>query len=242
MDKNKTIIIIPCYNEAGNIEKVIDEISRDLPDFDILIVDDNSADNTRNVVKNKGIRVVSHPYNMGYSAALLTGLEYAMIKSYDNAVLFDGDGQHIASEVNKLFDKRKETNSDIVIGSRFLNKSDYNHGFFRTLGTNLFSQLIRLFTGEKISDPTSGFQLLNRSIILNYANMKGFPEYPDANLLIYIIKKGCTVSEAPVKMREREDGQSMHAGIWNPIRYMFMMMYSLLLAAIFTRQNKDKRK
>lgn len=234
-----TVIIIPAYNEQERIVFVIDEVRTELPEVSIVVVNDNSKDETAKKAKEKDVTVISHPYNMGYSAALLTGLKFAYYKGFNNAVLFDGDGQHIASEIKTLFNEQKSSQSDIVIGSRFIVKSDYNHGFLKTIGTNLFSSLIKAFTKKRITDPTSGFQLLNKKVIKAYTQMSGFPEFPDANLIIYVLKKGLTVSETPVKMRLREDGESMHSGIWNPIKYMILMLYSLLLAAVFTRREKQ---
>lgn len=234
---NNTLIIIPAYNEAARITKVIEEIHRDLPGAEILVVNDNSKDDTAQVARQSGAMVVSHPFNMGYSAGLLTGLVYAQSVNVDYAVFFDGDGQHIADEVIKLFQERDASHSDLVIGSRFMQKQDYHHGFFKSIGTNMFSGLIRLFARQRITDPTSGFQLLNRKAIQLYADMRGFPEYPDANLIIYMLRKGLKISETPVLMRSREDGVAMHSGFWKPIRYMILVIYSLMLAALFTRED-----
>ena len=235
---NNTILIIPAYNEEPRIQDVIKEIKNDLPESSVLVVNDNSKDNTAQKAKQAGAEVISHPYNMGYSAGLLTGLKYAKSSGFEYAVLFDGDGQHIADEVKKLFAEKEKSNADIIIGSRFLKKQDYNHGLFKTIGTGLFRMLIRIFTGRKITDPTSGFQLLNKQAIGMYSEMAGFPEYPDANLIIYMLRKGFTISETAVLMRERSDGESMHQGVWRPIRYMILVLYSLLLAALFSKKDK----
>lgn len=238
MNKNykNTLIIVPAYNEEPRILDVIAEIKSDLPESSVLVVNDNSKDDTPVKAKNAGAQVISHPYNMGYSAGLLTGLKYAKSSGFEYAVLFDGDGQHIAAEVEKLFDEKEKSNADIVIGSRFLKKQDYDHGLFKTMGTSLFRLLIRIFTGKHITDPTSGFQLLNKQAIGMYSEMVGFPEYPDANLIIYMIRKGFTISETAVLMRERSDGESMHRGVWRPIKYMTLVLYSLMLAALSSKK------
>lgn len=230
-----TLIIIPAYNEKDRITKVIDEINATLKGVSIVVIDDASTDNTAYYAKKSGAIVISHPYNMGYSAGLLTGLKYAKLINIKNVVFFDGDGQHIASEVKTLFRERKKTHSDIIIGSRFINKQDYNHGMFKTIGTKFFSGLIKIFSNKTITDPTSGFQLLNKKAINEYADMIGFLEYPDANLIIYMFKRGLKISETPVLMRERTDGVAMHSGFWRPIRYMFLVVYSFMLAALFSR-------
>ncbi len=230
---NKILISIPCYNEAQNIEKVILELQSDFSVADILCVNDCSKDNTLEVIKNiEGIRFLNLPINLGYSGALQTGFKYAVENNYDYVIQFDGDGQHIASEAKKLYDKLINENLDIVIGSRFKENSGYKHGFFRTMGTKIFIFLIKLFTKQTITDPTSGFQVLQKEVFTRYSKIHNFPEYPDANLIIEMLLLGYKIDEVPVKMRLREFGVSMHGGFWNPIKYMIRMFYSILMIFI----------
>ncbi len=228
----KTLVIIPTYNEEGRIGRVIDEIKSTLPLCKVAVINDFSHDDSEKEGIEHGAIVINHPYNMGYSSALLTGLGYALSKGYEYAVFFDGDGQHIASEVKNLFNQMSIDSADMIIGSRFLKPSDYKHGVLKTLGTKLFSSLIRMITGKKVTDPTSGFQLLNRKAIAAYLEIAAYLDYPDANLIVAMLKKGISLSEVAVKMRSREDGESMHGGIWKPIRYMVLVSYSVLLAAL----------
>ena len=228
----KTLVVIPTYNEEGRIGQVIDEIKSTLPLCKVAAINDYSRDDSEAEAKAHGAIVINHPYNMGYSAALLTGLGYALNKGYEYVVFFDGDGQHIAAEVKELYKQMASQDADMIIGSRFLKPSDYHHGAFKTMGTKLFSTLIKLFTKKKVTDPTSGFQLLNRKAIACYLEIAGYLDYPDANLIVAMIKKGIKLSEVAVKMRSREDGESMHGGIWKPISYMVLVVYSVLLAAL----------
>lgn len=236
---NKILVIIPCYNEELNIEKVICELQKDFSYTEILCVNDCSKDNTLEVLQNiKGLLYLNLPINLGYSGALQTGFKYAVENNYDFVIQFDGDGQHIASEAEKLYQKLILENLDIVIGSRFKENSGYKHGIFRTVGTHIFIRLIKLFANRTITDPTSGFQVLRKKIFSRYAKMHNFPEYPDANLIIEMLLLGYKIDEVPVKMRLREFGVSMHGGFWNPIQYMLRMFFSIFMILISFTANK----
>ncbi len=227
---SRQLLIIPAFNEESNIQKVIREIKEDLDFVDVLVVDDCSTDRTLEIIKNiKGISYLSLPINLGYSGALQAGFKYAVDKGYDTVVQFDGDGQHIASEARKLIDLMTESNADIVIGSRFIAKKNYQHSFFRSIGTNMFRIIIKKISKQEITDPTSGFQVLSKKVFHKYAKMNQYPEYPDANLLIEMILENYTIMEHSVQMRNREHGISMHSGVLKPIKYMIKMVYAIAL-------------
>jgi len=238
MGKNTFLFIIPCYNEALNIEKVVLELKSEFPDADILIVNDASKDNSLEVIKNLGVAYLNLPFNLGYSGALQAGFKYAEANGYDFLVQFDGDGQHIASEAGKLINVFHEFTCDIVIGSRFLLNSGYKHGLLKTIGTSLFTMLIKLICNETISDPTSGFQVLSKRTISRYSKMNNYPEFPDANLIIEMLILGYKIKEVPVKMRLREFGVSMHSGFWRPVKYMIGMFYSIFMIILNYAQAK----
>lgn len=227
------LVIIPVYNEEENIEKVVLEVKECIDFADILIVDDCSTDKTLEIVKKLKQNYISLAFNIGYSGVLQTGFKYAVGKNYQYIIQFDGDGQHIASEAVKLYTTMKKTNSDIVIGSRFINNNkEYRHSFFRKLGTGIFRFLIKRICKIKITDPTSGFQVLNRKAFSRYSKMFHYPEYPDANLIIEMIFNGFKIAEIDVKMRNREKGESMHSGIIPPIKYMIKVLYGILILLI----------
>ena len=169
---------------------------------------------------------------MRYARAVQVGLKYARDNGYDYVIQMDADGQHIASEAEKLYKEIKKSNVDIVIGSRYLKDTGYPCPFFRKVGTKFFSGLIKLFTGKKIADPLSGFQCLNKDVINYYAGCGNYPEYPDANLVIEMLLKGYEIKETPVKMRLRENGVSMHSGILKPIKYMITQFYICVVLVI----------
>ena len=143
VNRNVIAFVIPAYNEELNIAKVIDEINNEFDKVKIIVVNDASKDRTRDIVTEKGVTCISQPFNMGYAMALQTGIKYAKSKGYNRIIQFDADGQHIAKEAKKLIEKMDETSADIVIGSRFLEKGTYKQTFFRKLGTNIFSFLIK---------------------------------------------------------------------------------------------------
>lgn len=237
--KDKVLIVIPAYNEEENIQKVIDEIKNDIKYADILVINDCSKDGTLKILKKNNISHLSNIYNMKYALTIQTGIKYANNNDYDYVIQMDADGQHIASEAAKLYEECKKGNYDIVIGSRYLKDLGYPCPFFRKIGTKLFSFMIRLFCHKKIADPLSGFQCLNKKVINAYSKLGGYPEYPDANLVIDMLMKGYTIKEVPVKMRLRESGESMHGGIIKPIKYMIEMFYTCIIIAI---KNVGKRR
>ncbi len=230
--KDKVLFVIPAYNEEQNIKKVLDEIKKDVSYADILVINDCSTDNTMEIVEKENVKCISNCFNMRYAMAVQTGIKYASYHNYDYVIQMDADGQHIASEAEKLYKKMKETDCDIVIGSRYLKDLGYRCPFFRRVGTKLFEIMINVFCHKKIKDPLSGFQCINKRVINEYAKIGGYPEYPDANLIMEMLLRGYKVCEVPVKMRLRENGESMHSGIIKPIKYMIEMFYTIIIIFI----------
>ncbi len=232
MKSDKVLVVIPAYNESENIEKVLKEIKKDINYADILVINDCSKDNTKEIVEKNGVKCITNIFNMRYAWAVQVGIKYARDNGYDYVIQMDADGQHIASEAEKLYKEAKNSESDIVIGSRYLVDTGYPCPFFRRVGTKFFVGIIKLFTGKKIADPLSGFQCLNRDVIEYYAGCGNYPEFPDANLVIEMLLKGYKITEVPVKMRLRETGESMHGGIWKPIKYMITQFYICIVMVI----------
>ena len=240
IETEKVLFIIPAYNESENIERVLKEIKKDAPFSDILVINDCSNDNTGEIVKKNNVKCITGVFNMKYAMAVQTGIKYAAKNGYDYAIQFDADGQHIAKEAIKLLSSIKESNSDIVIGSRYLQDMGYHCPFFRRIGTKLFSIIIRLTCKQEIADPLSGFQCLNKKVIQRYSEMGNYPEFPDANLVIEMLLLGYKIKEVPVKMRLRECGESMHGGIIKPIKYMINMLYTIVFIIIQNPRKKVK--
>jgi len=230
--KDKILFVIPVFNEEKNISKPVNDIRMNFKGADIIVVNDHSKDKTVKVLQELGVDYIDLPVNLGYSGAVQTGIKYAKRNDYDYVIQFDGDGQHIASEAYKLYETIKSSGANIVIGSRFLDNTGYKHPLFRRIGTKLFNVIIKIITRKKITDPTSGMQILDKKTIDRYSQLGQYPEFPDANLITRMILDGYTVKEVPCKMMERTDGVSMHAGILKPIKYMIKSLYSLLLICI----------
>lgn len=235
-DSKGVIIIIPAYNEEGNITSLIKSIRSKISEADILIIDDGSADRTARVAEKAGALVARLPFNMGYGAALQTGFKYALMNRYRYVVQMDADGQHNPMSIKTLLDEVKKEDTDVVMGSRFLDgKELYKTHWTRRLGMILFGKIASMITGLPVTDPTSGFQALNRDALRFYAS-KYYPvDYPDADVIIMLHRAGLRVKEVPVIMHERREGQSMHSGL-KPVYYIFKMFLSMFVTLL----RKDK--
>lgn len=236
----KTLIVIPAHNEEQNIAGVIDEIRKDLPNLDLLVINDASTDKTEEIVKQKQVKCITLPFNLRYSLAVQTGIKYAYKNNYDYVIQMDADGQHIAKEAKKLLEYMEKNKPDIVIGSRFLENTEYKHGAMRKLGTNILSGLIKIICHKTIKDPTSGFQCINKKAIQYFAGMGNYPEFPDANLIIELLLNGYEICEIPSNMRERKHGESMHKGIIKPVKYMIKVFYNIIIIILRNLFRKKK--
>ncbi len=228
----KTLVVMPAYNEAANIGNTIRKARQANPDVDIAVVDDGSMDDTAAIATQAGATVLPLPINLGYGGALQTGFMYAEANGYDEVVQLDSDGQHEPACINDLLTALRDDGMDIVIGSRFMGTGDYKAPPARAAGMALMRWLTRVTTGKKITDPTSGFQALNRRAICLYASDVYPSDYPDADVLIMVQRAGLRVGEIPVQMYQREAGVSMHSGLIKPIWYMFKMLLSIGLTML----------
>ena len=227
----KNLIIIPAYNESQNIETVIDEINKSMIDAAILIVNDGSQDDTSDKAKGKGVEVIDLPFNIGYGCALQTGFRFAVEYEFDYVITIDGDGQHDPQSINSLLKALESSKADIVIGSRFL-ECKYKMPIARRIGSLLFGYIAKIYTGIRFTDPTSGFQLLNRQVFSYLAQGDNYPlDYPDVNIIMALHKKKFKVIEAPVTMREKSNGKSMHSGI-KPFFYVIRMLLAILIVML----------
>lgn len=225
----KILIIIPAYNEAENIERVVDELIQNYPQYDYLIVNDGSKDNTKEICDKRKYHVLNLPVNLGLAGAVQTGYQYAYEYGYEYALQFDGDGQHQPCYIDKMLQAIKE--HDIVIGSRFLKEAKPKS--LRMMGSNVIEWVIRLTTHTTIKDPTSGMRLINRRMIKQFAyNMNYGPE-PDT--VSYLIRCGAKVEEIPVTMQERMAGES-YLNLKRSILYMFRMCTSIILIQKFRKR------
>jgi len=234
--KKEVLIIIPAYNEGKTIGDLLTKLAQ--PEIaelaDVLVMNDASKDDTAKVVRSYGHAVVSHVFNLGYGSGLQVGYKYAERRGYKYVIQMDADGQHDVSNVLTLYKalttKDEEGHyPDIVLGSRFLPGSvSFPVSFLKKIAFVLFRGLIKLGTGKKILDPTTGLQGLNHRAFSFYAGYGNFDDrYPDANMIMQMLLLGFRVTEIPAVMYARTEGVSMHSGL-KPIIYMFRMMFSIV--------------
>ena len=226
----KKLVIIPAYNEAGNIVKTVTDVVENAPGFDYVIINDCSKDNTLEICREHGFRVIDLPCNMGIGGGVQTGYLYAKRHGYDIAVQFDGDGQHNASYLEQMAEKLEREHLDMLIGSRYIAKKGFQSSGARRAGIKYFTGLIKLVTGKKITDPTSGMRMVNRDIICQFA--EDYPkDYPEPESVVTILKQKKNVEEIAVEMNAREEGTSS-ISMYNAVYYMIKVSLAILIAAI----------
>ena len=228
----KTLIIIPAYNEALNIEKTVKDVVTNTQ-YDYVIINDCSKDNTKEICEKNGFNVVSLPINYGLTSGIQLGMKYAYKNNYDIAIQFDGDGQHQAKYLKDLVNEIETKNCDIAIGSRFVEKKKSNS--LRMFGSNLISFCIKITTGKTIKDPTSGMRAYNKRAIEEFVKNKSLTPEPDT--LVYMMKKEMKVKEIQVEMSEREFGESYLKPL-KAMEYMLNMVFSILFIRSTTKKEK----
>jgi glycosyltransferase involved in cell wall biosynthesis len=230
----KILVIIPAYNEEASLPGVIQDLREHIPAADVLVVNDGSIDDTAQIARNIDVKVLDLPFNLGIGGAVQAGYLYAERNAYDIAVQFDGDGQHLGSEIKKLLEPLEEQRVDLVVGSRFLAIGGYKAPLFRKMGIGIFSFVLSRILGITVTDSTSGFRAANRRVIEFFAHT--YPDdYPEVEALVLLHKVGLRMTEVPVTMRERTGGKSSIT----PIRSAYYM--TKVLMAIFIDLMKKVR-
>jgi len=230
MKEQKSLIIIPAYNEEKSVKNVVENIYKETTNCDIAVINDGSKDNTYNEAKKTKATVIDLPNNLGIGGAVQTGYLYAYKNNYDIAIQVDADGQHDSKYINEMLELLKNEQADMVIGSRFVQKTAYKQTFFRMLGINITSGIIKILTGKKIYDTTSGFRAINKDIIESFANSYPY-DYPEPCTNMEMILKGKKIMEIPVEMRQRETGVSSISPL-KSVKYMLKVILSLFLMRI----------
>ena len=227
----KLLIVIPAYNEEGSIERVVDDLIQNYPQYDYVVVNDGSRDRTAAICRSRGYRLIDLPVNLGLAGAFQTGLRYAAEHGYDCAMQLDADGQHLPRYIAPMLEKL-EAGADIVIGSRFV--TVLKPRTLRMVGSYLISWAIRLTTGQPICDPTSGMRMFNRRLLEEFAQNLNYGPEPDT--ISYLIKNGAVVKEVQVKMAERTAGES-YLNFARSVQYMIKMGLSILLIQWFRKRD-----
>lgn len=226
----KKLIIIPAYNEQESIKKTVEDIMEKAPHFDYIVINDCSTDKTKEICETEEFNVIHLPVNLGIGGAVQTGYLYAARNGYDIAVQVDGDGQHDPQFLSKMADYMEAEHADMVIGSRFIDKEGFQSLGARRVGIKYFTMLIKLLTGTKITDPTSGLRMVNREIIEFFA--EEYPkDYPEPESVVAILRRKKKVLEIPVIMRERSGGVSS-ISMKKSVYYMIKVSLAILIERI----------
>ncbi len=231
---SKVLVIIPAYNEQENIQNVVGDLTHNYPQYDYIVVNDGSSDDTAKVCMNNNYSFLDLPINLGLAGAVQAGMKYAYDNQYDIALQFDGDGQHKGEYIETMINSLEQNNADIVIGSRFINKKKPTT--MRMFGGNLIEFMIKITTGKHIADPTSGMRMFNKHMIETFANNINYGPEPDT--LAYLIRCGFSVVEVQVNMDDRMAGDSYLSSV-RAIKYMLHMFFSLLIMQ-FARRKESK--
>lgn len=227
----KLLIIIPAYNEDESIERVVDNLIKNYPQYDYVIINDGSTDDTRKICSRRGFNFMDLPVNTGLSGAIKSGMRYANYYGYDYVLQLDGDGQHDPRYIKCMIEEMNKTGCDIVIGSRF--KTEHKPFTSRMLGSKILTAAIWLTTrGRYIGDVTSGMRLFNKKMIKRFGYDMHYSPEPDT--LAYLLNRGVKIQEVQVQMQERTAGVS-YLNFKSSAWYMIKMLFSILLFQWFRR-------
>ncbi len=226
----RVLVLIPALNEANSIGRLVDEVRGKHPEFDLLVVDDGSTDDSAETARKHGAIVLSHPFNLGDGAARQTGFFFARRCGYDYLVHLDGDSQHSPDQIDRLLEEVRSGRADLVVGSRFLGACEYELGLLKKIGIRLFSLICSLAIRQRLTDPTSGFRALNKKAIRLFTSGYYPQHYPDADVIISAHFNGLTIQEIPVTMsHSRSD--SLHRG-GKIIYYTYKMLLSTFVSIL----------
>jgi glycosyltransferase involved in cell wall biosynthesis len=219
------IALIPAFNEAPRLPAILQALEGLHTLAEIVVIDDGSTDGTGSVAERHGVTLLRHSFNLGYGAALQTGYKYALERGAHIVVQLDADGQHDPAEIPSLVRPLRDDEADLVLGSRFLSEGDYRMGRIRTLGRLIFQRLARA-AGLRVTDPTSGFQAMNRRVLELYTR-EFFPsDYPDVDVLLVAHRRGLRIRECPVHVSEGQRPSTLHGGL-RSVYYLYRLALSL---------------
>ena len=230
MSRSRVLVIVPAHNEEASLPGTLAEVRAKAPGMDVLVVDDGSRDGTSKAARAHDVPVVRHAVNLGVGGALQTGFRWAVERGYDVGVQLDADGQHDPGDLEALTEPVLRGDCDVAIGSRFVSRSGYRAPAGRRLGMLMFSGVVRMVLGQRIADTTSGFRAYGRPVM--QVCQHEFPkDFPDAPLLIALVRRGFRLQEVPVTMRERQAGRSFYT-LGKSLYYPYKNLLASLMAWI----------
>lgn len=232
-----TLIIVPAYNEEASLPDVLRELAEHAPGYDVLVVDDGSRDDTTGLARRDGAGVLTLPFNLGVGGALRAGFRYAVAHDYDRALQFDADGQHEPADIRALIEAL-DAGADLVIGSRFVVPNpDYEVSGTRWLAMRLLRGIVKLLSGRRFTDTTSGFRGFSRPVIEMYAREMSVEYMADTvEALLRALYARYVVVEVPIRMRVRTAGRPSHRHV------MLAYQFSRLLVVIMTSASLRHRR
>jgi glycosyltransferase involved in cell wall biosynthesis len=237
-NRNRSVVAIPAYNEAATIRAVVDRVRADLPDCDVLVVNDGSDDDTAAVLSGSGAVVADHLCNLGYGRAIQTAVRYATRGGYDRLITLDADGQHDPAQVRPLLAEFDQGRWDILIGSRYVEGQKYDaEPMGRRIGMQLFSTMVRLTAGRRIYDTTSGLKIIGRQTFAPLTNWQFIDFHAEA--LVYLMRLGFRIGEFPITVATRRHGQSMYSTLSHvkyPLKTMLMLVLGLVQANLHRKR------
>ena len=224
----RLLVVMPAHDEEASIGGTLARVREVLPLADVLVVNDCSADRTSQLAREQGAEVVELPCNLGYGGAVQTGFKFALARGYDVVLQMDADGQHDPGFALDLLAPVLRGETDVAIGSRFLGRANYRIPGLRRLGMAVFGSIVTFVTRQRFSDPTSGYQALDRRAVEFFARDNYPSDFPDADTIILLALAGFRVREVPVTMEARSAGTSMHSNL-KAFYYVFRMLLSILM-------------
>ena len=236
--KPRVLVIIPAYNEEESILGVVDDLEKNAPQADYIVVNDGSTDGTQAILEANGIPHINLIKNLGIGGAVQTGYKYALANDYDVAIQFDGDGQHSAKYIADLVAPIESKGANLVVGSRFKGETDgFKSSFMRRLGINILSAVLKMSSTNKIKDVTSGFRAADRRVIELFSTY--YPDdYPEPESLALIARKGFKIEEVPVSMKERSGGESSIKRM-DSVYYMVKVTLAILIQTNIYERHAD---
>lgn len=238
----KLLVIIPAYNEEDAILGTVQGLREHCPEADCIVINDCSKDGTRRVLQEHDIPYLDLPLNLGIGGGVQTGYKYAVEHGYDVTVQFDGDGQHRAEYIAALVQPILAGEADMAVGSRFVagEGKGFQSSALRRVGINFLSGLIRLCTGQRVMDATSGFRACGRQLTALFAESYA-QDYPEPEAIVTALVSGYRVKEIPVEMSERQGGESSINAV-KSVYYMVKVSLAVLLAGMRVSGRKGGRR
>jgi len=233
------MILIPAYNEQETIGRVVKEARATAGGAEVVVVNDGSTDETALRAGPAGATVLNLPANLGVGGAVQCGYIYALRRGFKRVVRIDADGQHDAGDIPRLLEALDRSGADLVIGSRFLERTPYRSTLPRRVGIHFFSHVLRLLTGVRVSDPTSGFRALNQRVLGLFARF--YPvDFPEVESILIAARAGLRVAGVPVRMSPRRHGLSSIGG-FGSLFYMLKVSLALVTEMLRPRPARSVR-